>query len=275
MAIVHSEDLFRAIAKTPVPTKDLDTLLEQLASEYDMFEDDVEGEIPDEDLLDEYNFSDDALEYDEPEPVEPFEETLEEIKHIEARYLFAIEPHDDKLQVVLLDSPLLTCDDPLLLSAILEHRERRLALAAELAKAQSDFFTNDCNPSRLANLNQGMLLEHMRTIYPRLDKHNLSRLLDALWFRIPGMGDLPARYFLRKMGYRTKLTMQQKEDLTRTYLTSLKNASALEPLGKAKGLVRFIEEQCNIIVELSPNPNEHDRYKGWKNLIARLEKEQP
>lgn len=275
LSLVYYSDLHHALSGFPVIDEDM--ILQGLDSEYDLPEEDLEGELPDEDLLEDYECPDDEIAYDEENVSDYFEQSQDESAIVGVRYLFAVNAEGETPTVELLESPCIYAEDQYLNYAILEHKKRRILVAQEIANVQRLFFKNG-DTSSIVPTNQSRLCELLRIQYPKLNLSRLSRVLDAIWFRIPGEGDVhvPARYFFTDMGgYRSGLSKDQEYEYARAYISSNEYNPSLPLTKRARGLREYIERNYmgTSTLEEGKLPYKTERVKTLENLIKKIEAE--
>lgn len=274
-SVIYDSDLHNALSGFPVIDDNM--ILEGLDSEYDLPDEDGEGDLPDEDLLEDYECADDEIAYDEENEPDYFEQFQDESAVIGARYLFTVNTEGETPIVALLESPCIYAEDQYLNYSIFEHKKRRIAVAREIANVQHLFFKNG-EISSIVPTNQSRLCEALRIQYPKLGLSQLSRLLDAIWFRIPGDGNIhvPARYFFSDMGgYRSGLSKDQEYEYARAYISSNEYNPSLPLTKRARGLRDYIERNYKgtSTLEEGKLPYKSERVKTLENLIRKVEAE--
>jgi hypothetical protein len=141
-------------------------------------------------------------------------------------------------------------------------------MAAFIAGAQKSYFkTRD--KGQLANLNQQDLVAYLEKKNHKLKKEHVARMLDVLYFKIEGIGTIPAKYFFKRYGTTTGLSRDEKLAYTAEFLKGCdKDLSQIE---KARELVKFIEKKTGKPIKLSDSPDEHNKYKQFKTIIQQVE----
>lgn len=204
---------------------------------------------------------DDDWEFDElPEP-DPFD--VEERKKIfPLQYIAGVLFENKQPSIHFISIPLFKVKDNLDRNALLRRYKILKEMAAFIAERQINFFLGK-NKATLTILQQIDLIKDIQNKGYKLSKVHVSRMLDALFFRIEGIGDLPAEYFFKSP--RDIQREAAKEFIPRCGIE-------LNQLEKAKLFEAFLKDK-GIDVNLSDNPNDHERYKNLKTIIKEAEKE--
>lgn len=306
--IKTTADLDKLMEQRNIQQLDIDEYLTKiLPEELKDLEDTIEGENPDDDdFREEYDDEeDDYKDYDEMRPDDPFEAEGRDRRHSQ-KYVAAVSFVEGLPVIRFLQLPQYDTNNTLVKNALLDRYELICKMASFIAETQKAYFMT-YDEKKLNNLNQQDLVKNWMPDSERVsvekglrdfkktrklkksdketyDKERrkieqplknymiyVSRLLDALYFKIEELGTVPARFFIRRYGTKTRLTQEEKLAHAREFLKNC--GTNLNQLEKAKGLAQFIEQKKGISVKLSNSKNEHDRYKQWKNLISRVEKE--
>lgn len=273
LAIIKTTaDLGQLMEQRNIPQIDFDEQLSDiLAEDLEELEDIVEGENPDnDDLREEYDDEeDDYKDYDEMGPNDPFEIEERDTSH---KPIYVVTASFEKGDAIIefQQVPQYDTNNVLVKNALLERNMLLHKMAFFIAQAQTSFFkTND--EKHLGNLNQQDIVEALKKQGKNLSKEHVSRMLDALYFKIEGLGTVPAKFLFKRYGTKSRLN---QEDKLADACEFLKICDVnLNQLEKAKALVQFIEQKRGITIGLSGSKNEHDKYKQWKNIIRQVEAE--
>lgn len=260
-------DISEIMEQRNIPQFDVDDLISEiLEDELEDLEDTVEGENPDnDDFKEEYDENDDdSAAYDEIEAGDPFEVEVEE--HETRRfsaYIVSVYFNEEMPVIKFLQTPQYLTNDPLVRNALIERCNRFLDMAAFIAEKQRQYLKT-ADKEALCNLEQQELVEYFGKKNIKLSKEHISRLLDALYFNIEGLGTIPSKSLFKRF------SREQKLALAREFIGACnKEMSQLE---KAKALVEFIENKRGIRIKLSAKSRtEHDKYKQWKDLLRQVD----
>lgn len=272
-SIVTATDLEQSLGKLNVRLPDEGELAEELLEDEEREVSPEYGDLPFDEMPDGFGYEDDIREFDEPDDALP-ELDLADDEGSGCPYLVSIEFRDGEPRGILRQAPRVETFDPVLSAAIRERCDRMLDRAAGIARAQRRFFEGEQDVKELVNYSQSDLLEELNQRWQgkrREDREHLSRVLDALWFRVPRWGELPARFFLRQYSRKSGLTASEKENRARHYLQETLHLGKRTIQQKAEGFVAWLRDS-GYQVELTPGKTEADTYKTWRNLISRVER---
>lgn len=269
-AIKTAGDLSKLLNETNIAQVDVEEFLSEITQEeVEELEDTVLWEEPDNDGLREENddLEDDYIDYDELRANDPFEVEDNENKGGPV-YIVAVRFVEDNPVVEFLQVPQYSTNDVLVRNTIIIERFRLFReMASFIVEIQKAYFKTKKNKV-LANLNQQDLVISLEKNKFRMKKEHVSRMLDVLFFKIDGLGTIPAKYFFKRYGTKSKLSQEEKLLFATEFLSTCE--SGLTQLAKAKGLVEFIRHK-GIDIVLSNSENEHNKYKQFKTIIQRIE----
>jgi hypothetical protein len=273
LAIIKTaEDLHAQLLKRNIMEFDPDEFIESALEEgYGDLEDDVKGELPDDDGYrdEEDDYEDEYRDFDEPFPEEPFED--ESIKRSGShRYTVKVSFIGDNPEIRFSEAPDYETGNLLINNALKERQLLIHKMALFIAGWQKEFFFEG-KENCLKGLNQTDILKHLKAGGNKLSKEHISRMLDSLYFYIEGLGTLPAKYFFKRHD-KSGLTEEEKKAYAKEFLETIDTATKMNQLEKAMALVKYLIEEKGISVRLSNNKDPHNKYKQWKKLISKVEK---
>mgnify|MGYP001565681499 CR=1 FL=1 len=167
--------------------------------------------------------------------------------------------------------PIYETDDNLNRNTLFERFKLFHKMASFIAQKQSGYFLHP-QETNLINLNQKDLVNYLQEY--SISKEHVSRMLNALYFRVQGIGDIPSKYLFERYG-KIELSKDKLFKLAEIFLGSVANANRgkkFTRLHEAKAFRKFVKKEADCEIELSNNPNEHDRYKNIKNILHRARK---
>lgn len=254
-----------------IPELDMEDILEKDNETEEQDIDTTEDTLGEDDVGEE----DEDIDYDEIRVSDPFDiEYTGKIKR--GRYIAEVPINEKGIclprSIKFLQIPIYETDDNLDRNAIFERFKLFHKMASFLAEKQSGYFLNP-QEINLINLNQMDLVNYLQKY--NISKEHVSRMLNALYFRVQGVGDVPSKYLFERYGHKTGLNKDELFNLAKIFLWSVTNTSRgkkFTRLHEAKAFRKFVKKETNREIELSHNPNEHDRYKNIKNILNRARK---
>jgi hypothetical protein len=264
-AMLTTSNLGKLLSQVNVTEDDIDDIFADPEGD---LEDTVANEESDcEDLtVDHEETDDDYTDYDEDASFDPFDIENGGVRQ-SAGYVVGVFPDGENFTVKFLKAPMFDTGDVLIKSALFKRHVLFAVIASFIAVRQKEYFFS-LNAEKLVNLNQEDLVRQMRK-KNNLSKEHISRMLEALFFRIDGLGYLPAKYFFKRYGHKTGLSQPEKLRLAVKFLaTCVKKCTLLD---KAVRFREFIKAETGCEIELSKNEDMNNRYRHLKNIIKRAE----
>lgn len=263
-------DLDIVLRKINVEKQDNEEILEEaLDRDIDNLEDNVEPEDSDEeDLTEEHDeWEDDYTDYDEQKVSDPFDiEGKDTARH--SIYIAEVLIIDSNPSVRFSKIPVYDTPNELIRNTLYERYKVFNEMAHFIVKKQKGFFLNPAS-GKLANLNQEDLVKYFKNKKYNLTKHNISRMLNSLLFRMVGLGYIPAKALFKRYGYVTGLSKDDKLSLAREFLKQ--RGKGLSQLEKARKFREFIKKKEGREIKLSNASKESDRYRTLINILRKAE----
>lgn len=263
-SILTSGNLEKQLGEMNIPLIDFEDILDEEESiESDLEEsEDLEG-LEENEVLE-----DDDIDYDEAPDEDPFDR--EDIERVQRGiYIVSVEINSDSPFIQFLHVPLADTSDAIVQNTFIIRYKYFREIAQFIALKQKNFFSK-LEMEGIKNLNQEDLVKYIQKKGYKLKKEHISRMLDSLFFRIKGMGDVPAKNLFRRYGHKTGLSGEEKLSLAIEFLKNCKEG--LTQLEKAKGLWEYVRDKKGIEIKLSHSTNENNKYRNLKNIINEAQK---
>ncbi|MEW6418379.1 MAG: hypothetical protein AB1480_09695 [Nitrospirota bacterium] len=237
----------------------------------DKFLKDLSGEesIEEMSLKDEYGeIEDEDIEFDEPSRPDTFDiEDRDKIRR--SKYIIEIFIENNNINAHSAHAPMFDTSDNLINGTMIRRYNIFKEMAYFIAEKQKGFFINP-DLKYLNPLNQKDLVMYLQSKKYVLEKGHISRMLDALYFRIKGRGDLPAKHLFKRYGHKTRLSKDDMLTFAVRFL-DIYNEKASQ-LDRAKRFHEYLKEEKNIEIPLSDSLKENDKYKYLKNILKEAAK---
>jgi len=257
--------------------EDVDELIDEMAVEgLKEIEDDVRDEDMDEDPKEYYEEADDDyMDFDEERDVDPFDDADGIRGPSRAGYVVEVRWEGSNPVIDFLEAPRFFVDDPLVEDALYQRMKIYREMARFIARRQKEYIKSPAEDN-LQELKQDDLVNHIQKKNFNLGKAHISRMLDALFFKINGIGIVPAKglfmsYWTRKSGEKA-LSRERMISYAVEFLKALGDKKPDNQLKLAKMFWQFCKEKKGVEIKLPDNPNENDRYRNLKNIIKEAER---
>ena len=265
-------DLSKTLLAKNSQELDIEDLLEK---ENEAVEQDIEKV---EDTQGEYDVGevDEDLDYDEAGVADNFDiEYLGKIK--KGHYIAEVLLNENKSyysdHVMFLELPVYEVYDKLTRDVLFERYRLFYEIATFIAGKQAVYFSDPKNVNP-ANLNQMDLVYYLQKY--NISKEHVSRMLNALYFRVKGIGDVTSKYLFERYGHKTGLNQEELSQLAKNFFEinskSQGKRNKFTRLEEAKMFKEFVKKKIGKEIELSDSSKEHDRYKNIKNILNRARK---
>lgn len=267
LSIRTTSDLERELSKRNIPLIDIGDLLnetEDNESELDALED-IEGFDADDENS---GFEDENVDYDDGGIEDPFDEEYD-FKRRRGIYTAEVVYNDDVPSVSFLQIPIADTNNALFNGAIAERSRIFQVIAYFLALKQKEFLKT-AMLNKIVNLNQKDLVRYLDTNGCKIAKEPVSRMLDSLFFVLPGMGRIPSRLLFKRYGHKTGLSKEERSELAVEFLNSC--SDEVSQLEKAKRFWKYLKDQKGIQIKLTSSDNDNDKFRNIKNIIRDAEK---
>lgn len=262
-----ASDLEMELNKRNIPLIDIRDLFNEIEdneSEFDAPED-IDGFDADDENS---GFEDENVDYDEGGIEDPFDEEYD-FKRRRGIYTAEVAYNDDVPSVSFLQIPIADTTNALFNGAIAERSRIFQVIAYFLSLKQKEFFKT-ATLNKIVNLNQLDLVRYLDTNGCKSAKAPVSRMLDSLFFVLPGMGRIPSRLLFKRYGHKTGLSKAERAELAEEFLKSC--SDEVSQLEKAKRFWEYLRDQKGIQIKLASNDNDNDRFRNMKNIIRDAEK---
>lgn len=219
-------------------------------------------------LKDEYGeIEDEDIDFDEPSKPDPFD--IEDRDRFRRdKYIVEVFIRNNTLDVQFVHVPMFNANNNLINDTLSKRYGIFKNMASFIANKQKGFFVNP-DFDNLNLLKQKELVEHLKDEKGySLGKAHISRMLDALYFRIKGKGYIPAKRLFERGILGLKKGDMLK--LAKEFLINYKNKVSQHI--RAKSFHEYLEKK-NIKIKLSESRNEHDKYKYLMKILKEAEKE--
>ncbi len=241
--------------------------------EDDKFLNDLSGEESTDEmsLKDEYGeIEDEDIDFDEASRIDPFD--IEDRDRIErAKYIVETFIRDDTFDVQFVYIPIFSTKNNLINNTLIRRYNIFKEMAYFIAEKQKSFFIKP-DAKYLNPLNQKDLIEYLKRKEYKLEKGHISRMLDALYFRIKGRGDLPAKQLFKRYGHKTHVSRHDLLELAKGFLDSAYFNKNDSQLYRAKRFHEYLKEEKSVVIPLPDSLREDDKYRYLKNILKEAEK---
>lgn len=265
-SIRTSGELEKQLNKINIPLVNVEDLLEDtedIESGLDASED-LEGMETDDESE---GFEDENIDYDEVNKEDPFDIEFNN-KRWRDVHLAEVMLKKGIPSISFLHVPVADATDAVINGAITERNRVFREMAVFLATKQERFFESPVMDN-IANLNQEDIVKHLNTKGYKIHKEHVSRMLDSLFFMLPGIGRTPSRILFKRYG-KHRLSKDDKLKFAAEFLdTCYDDISQLE---KAKRFWEYIKDKKGIEIRLSSSNDANDRFRNLKNIIRNAEK---
>ena len=238
----------------------------------DMLEEDtLEDGIPEGEDLGE---DDEDIDFAEAQSGDPFD--LEDrVQSDSARYVVQVVYHGDTPIVTLLTAPAFDTkkEDQAARDALYMRANDIKEMARLIATRQKEFFLKRGYETRagLAGLNQAELVAHFEGTGAGLAKEHVSRMLRSLFFKIPGIGEIPASSLFERTGSSKKLPLTRPEKLRLAKQFRALGTDYQNKTEGAKVFWKYIKDETGIEMKLSDKGRDEDRYRHLRNILKEAE----
>ena len=273
--VYTSKDVVETLGRLNIPLVDFESIGEDVENELVLDADVAEEEL----VADEGDGEpeDEDVDYDEPGESDPFDTEKPELSPI-GIYVAEVRLKNGTPSVLFLQTPAFDGreGDTLVRDALLQRLKTLKAVAVFIAERQKAYFAEEEATRKwegLAGLNQTDVVEYLESLKTKsinIDKAHFTKMLDSLYFRIKGLGDIPAKSLFKRRG--GDFTEEERDDLAREFLALGKQFESQTEA--AKEFWGFVKEKTGIEIALSDKAHsDGDRYRRLRDILKKAKGE--